>query len=67
MLNFTEHMKRIIYLAEQSLIHVQEENYDTALEDLMNIGINCNESVQQVDELMHTVSQGKVPAGEDSG
>ncbi|MBA7586400.1 hypothetical protein ES708_28398 [subsurface metagenome] len=61
MLNFTEHMKRIVHLAEQSQVHVQSENYDTALDDLMNIGINCNEAVQQLDELIHTVSQGKDP------
>lgn len=61
MLNFTEHMKRIIQLSEQTLVHVQEENYDLALDDLMKIGINCNEAVQQLDELMHTVSQGTEP------
>lgn len=61
MLNFTEHIKQIIQLSESSLVHVQAENYDSALDDLMKIGINCNEAVQQLDELMHTVSQGSNP------
>ena len=64
MLNFTEHMKRIIQLAEQSLVHVQAKNFDTALDDLMKIGINCNEAIQQLDELMHMQSQGTGPAEE---
>ena len=61
MLNFTEHIKQIIQLSESSLVHVQAENYDSALDDLMKIGINCNEAVQQLDELMHTVHQAPNP------
>ena len=64
MLNFKEHMKKIIQLAEQSLAHVQAENYDTALDDLMKIGINCNEAIQQLDDLMHMQSQATGPAEE---
>jgi len=62
MLNFTEQMKRIIQLAEQTLVHVQAENYDSALDDLMRIGINCNEAIQQLDELIHIKYQNKDPA-----
>lgn len=58
MLNFTEHLKLIIQLAEQTLIHVQAENYDSALDDLMRIGVNNNEAVQQLDELIHTGHRG---------
>lgn len=60
MLTFIEHMKRIIELAEKTLVHVQAEDFDTALDDLMKIGINCNEAIQQLDELMHTVKQSKI-------
>jgi len=52
MLNFTENMKRIIQLAEQSLIHVQSENYDTAHDDLLKIWVNCDDAVKQLDELI---------------
>lgn len=61
MLNFTEHLKRIIQLAEQTLVHVQAENYDSALDDLMEIGISNNEAVQQLDELIRTSQQSTVP------
>jgi len=61
MLNFTEHMKRIHYLADQANFHVLKGDNDTALEDLMNIGINCNEAIQQLDELKLTISQGTAP------
>ena len=59
MLTFTEHMKRIIQLAEQSLVHVQSENYDTALDNLVKIGVNCNEAIHQLDELMNMKSTKK--------
>ena len=60
MLNFTEHMKRIHHLTDQANLNVLKEDYDTALDDLMKIGINCNEAVQQLDELMHKVKQSKI-------
>lgn len=62
MLNFTEHMKRIIQLAEQSLVHVQSENFGMATDDLMKIGVNCNEAMQQLDEFSLLKHQGKNPA-----
>lgn len=65
MLNFTEHMKRIHYLADQANFNVLKEDYDTALDDLMKIGINCNEAIQQLDELMHTISKGTAPPNGD--
>ena len=61
MLNFTEHMKRIIQLAEQSLVHVQAENFGMATDDLMKIGTNCNEAMQQLDEFSGLKHQGKGP------
>jgi len=61
MLNFTEHMKRIHYLADQANLNVLKGAHDTALEDLMKIGINCNEAIQQLDELKHTISLGTAP------
>jgi len=66
MLNFTEHMKWIIQLAERVLVHVQAEKFDLALDDLMNIGIMCNEAVQQLDELIHTIQQGTDSALENT-
>ena len=60
MLNFTEHIKQIIQLSESSLVHVQAENYDSALDDLMRIGINTNEAIQRLDELMHKVKQSEI-------
>ena len=56
MLNFTEHMKRIINLAEQSLVHVQAERFDSACEDVINISVNAKEAIQQLDEMMHMKS-----------
>jgi len=66
MLNFTEHMKRIIQLAEQSLVHVQAEKFEPAAEDLLKISINTNEAMQQIDELSLMKQQGTVPARENT-
>jgi len=52
MLNFTEHIKRILLLANQSLVHVQGEKLDTAREDLFKIIKNAVFAMQQVDELI---------------
>lgn len=52
MLNFTENMKRIIQLAEQSLVHVQSKDYDSASEDLLQININANLAMQQLLDAM---------------
>jgi len=65
MLNFTEHMKRIHYLADQANSNVLKGDHDTALDDLMKIGINCNEAVQQLDELMHTIKKVTAPPNGD--
>ncbi len=58
MLNFTEHMKRIIQLAEQSLVHAQAGEFDSAREDIFNISINANESIQQLDDMSLIAYQG---------
>ena len=52
MLNFTKHMKRIIQLAEQSLVHVQGEKFDSAHEDLANIMNSTYAANRQLDELI---------------
>ncbi len=62
MLNFTDHIKRIILLAEQTLVHSQAERFEPAADCLVNISINVNEAIQQLDELSFAKEQGKDPA-----
>lgn len=59
MLDFTENVKRISYLADQTLIHTQEEKYPKTRDDLVQISIHCNEALQQLDEMVSMKSQGK--------
>ena len=61
MMTFTEHMKRIIHFAEQSLVHVQAERFKPAADDLISISIHCNEAIQQLDEMSLSTYQGKDP------
>jgi len=42
--------------------YVQAENFDTALDDLMKIGVNCNEAIQQLDELVLIKHKGTDPS-----
>jgi len=67
MLTFTEHMKRIIYLAEQSLIHANAEKFMPATDFLIKLSIHTNEAMQQLDEMSLIKQQSSNPAGEDSG
>jgi len=64
MLNFTEHMKRIVHLAEQSLVHAQSGEFKPAADDIINISIQCNEAMQQLDDMSLMARQGTIPAGE---
>ncbi len=50
-MTFSEHMKRIIYLAEQSIVHSQAEKFEPAAADLLGISNHCDEAIQQLDEL----------------
>ena len=59
MLNFTENMKRILYLADKTLIHTQEEKFPMARDDLIRISICCNEALQQLDEMVSMKHHGK--------
>jgi len=59
MLNFTEHIKRISYLADQALIHTQEEKYPMTRDDIVRISIHCNEALQRLDEMVLMKNQGK--------
>ena len=54
MLNFTDHIKRIVYLADQTLKHTQEEKFDSARDDLNNISIIVNESMRQLHSLQRS-------------
>ncbi|MBA7563306.1 hypothetical protein ES708_04961 [subsurface metagenome] len=58
MLNFTEHMKRIIKLAEKTLVHVQQENFGKAAVDVLEISTSATEAMQQLDELSLLKQQG---------
>ncbi|MBA7542514.1 hypothetical protein ES705_34837 [subsurface metagenome] len=58
MLDFTEHMKRVEYLTAQTLVHVQEENYQKAREDLDNIHVHTRAAQQQLSNLEFTNAQG---------
>ncbi|MBA7567242.1 hypothetical protein ES708_08951 [subsurface metagenome] len=64
-MTFTEHMKRIIELAEKSLVHVQEENFGNAAVDVMEISNNATKAMQQLDEISLSKHQSKDPAGGD--
>ncbi len=66
MLNFTENMKRISYLTDRTLVHVQAENYQKAREDLDNIHVHTTDAQQQIIELEFAKAQGGAPA-EDFG
>jgi len=59
MLNFTDHIKRISYLSNRTLVHVQDEKFDSALEDLINIYNNVNEATRQIYEMILMKNQGK--------
>jgi len=65
MLNFTEHMKRIIQLSEQSLVHVQAKDYGSSFDDLESIKTNITEAENQLWQFIHTFHPGKVPAREE--
>lgn len=67
MLNFQEHMKGIINLAEKALIHTQEEKYPLIRDDLIRISIHCNEALQQLDDMVLLKQQGKNPAERITG
>lgn len=57
-MNFTEHMNRVEYLTAQTLVHVQEENYQKAREDLDNIHVHTSAAQQQLSDLEFTNAQG---------
>ena len=61
MLNFTEHMKRIIHLAEQSLVHAQDGKFKPAADDVIKISIHCNEAMQQLDDMSLMAYKGTDP------
>ncbi|GAI80877.1 unnamed protein product [marine sediment metagenome] len=62
MLYFTEHMKRIIELAEKSLVHAQAGKFKPAADDVIKISFHCNVAMQQLDDMSLMSYQGKDPA-----
>ncbi|GAI91992.1 unnamed protein product [marine sediment metagenome] len=57
-MTFTEHMKRIDYLTAQTLVHVQEQNYQKAREDLDNMHVHTSAAQQQISNLEFAKAQG---------
>lgn len=58
-MTFTEHINRVEYLTAQTLVHVQEENYQKAREDLDNIHVHTSLAQQQLSELEFAKAQGE--------
>lgn len=52
MLNFTEHIKKIEYLADRILVDVQAEKLEDVRVNLKRVSIFNNEALQQLDELI---------------
>jgi len=57
---FKEHMTRIEYLSSQTQLHVQEENYQKAREDLDNIHAYTTAAQQQLSNLEFAKAQGGI-------
>ena len=51
-LSFEEHLKRIEYLADKTLISFQAEKLEDARDNLIHISIHNNQSLQLLDELI---------------
>jgi len=60
-MNFTDHMKRIIYYAERTLVHTQAGKFKPAADDLVNISNHTNEAMQQLDDMSLMAYQGSDP------
>lgn len=58
-MNFTEHMSRIEYLTAQTLVHVQEENYQKVRVDLDNIHAHTTAAQLQLSDLEFSKAQGE--------
>jgi hypothetical protein len=59
-------MKRIIELAEQTLVHVQKENYQSVREVQASIYVHMTKARQQLNALEFTKAQGKIEADADT-
>lgn len=53
MLDMTEHMKRILYLADQVLVHIQAEKYERAANNLLLISKNAEDAMALLDEISY--------------
>jgi len=53
-------MNRVEYLTAQTLVHVQEENYQKVRDDLENIHVHTSAAQQQLEELQWAKSQGDI-------
>lgn len=59
-MTFTEHMNRVEYLSSQTLVHVQEQNYQKAREGLNNIHAYTSAAQQQLSDLEFAKAQGEI-------
>ena len=66
-MTFTEHMSRVEYLTAQTLIHVQEENYQKAREDLDNIHVHTTIAQKQLINLEFAKAQGGNSSDQSNG
>lgn len=67
MLNFTDHMNRIEYLTAQTLVHVQEENYQKVRENLDNIHVHTSAAQQQLSDIKFAKAQGNISSNQTNG
>lgn len=66
MMSLTEQMNRIEYLTSQTLVHVQEENYQKARDDLNNIQAHTIAAQSELDQLLWVKSH-RDSASEETG
>lgn len=65
MLKFTKHMNRIEYLTAQTLVHVQEENYQKAKQNLYNIHVHTSAVLQQLNNFEFAKAQCNIDTDAD--
>lgn len=51
MLSFQEHIKRIIQLAEASLVHVQVDKFNAAQDDLFKLSHTARKAMKQISDM----------------
>lgn len=62
MLNFTDHMKRIIQLAEQAMKNVEEQNFTLVQDAIVKITLHNKQAEAELDDALLMRHQGRDPA-----